>query len=246
MRSRELRKRGRKIRLQDQPFQVLAILLERPGEVVTREELRQKLWPADTFVDFDHGLNNAINRLREALCDSAENPLFIETLPRRGYRFIAPIAVEKLAEPTGLLEERSSPPAPAVEESIRIAATEAGVNQNAPSSDDSGPPQPYERNPDHGPSYKLRLPQGLRLNPVALASVLLVMTGVGWLTWHWSQAHNGPASAGRIQSLAVLPLENLSGDTKQEYFADGMTAELITELAKISSLRVISRTSAMR
>src|SRR5437868_12161577 len=94
----ELRKRGRRISLQDQPFQVLAKLLERPGEVVTREELRQKLWPADTFVDFDHGLNNAINRLREALCDSAETPRFIETLPRKGYRFIAPVNGQAAAE----------------------------------------------------------------------------------------------------------------------------------------------------
>src|SRR5712692_10081185 len=89
----ELRKQGLKIKLQDQPFQILAMLLERPGELVTREEIRQRLWPADTFVDFDHGLNNAVNRLREALTDSAETPRFIETLPRRGYRFIAPVKI---------------------------------------------------------------------------------------------------------------------------------------------------------
>src|SRR5215470_14305262 len=88
-RAGELRKNGYRIRLQDQPLQVLALLLEHPSEVVTREELRQRLWPTDTFVDFDHGLNNAMNRLREALGDSAAMPRFIETLPRRGYRFIA-------------------------------------------------------------------------------------------------------------------------------------------------------------
>jgi cholera toxin transcriptional activator len=87
----ELRKNGRKIRLQEQPFQILALLLERAGDVVTREELRQKLWPADTFVDFDHGLNTAVNKLRELLGDSASSPRFIETLARRGYRFIAPV-----------------------------------------------------------------------------------------------------------------------------------------------------------
>jgi DNA-binding winged helix-turn-helix (wHTH) protein len=87
----ELRKNGRKIKLQGQPFQLLAMLLERPGQVTTREELRARLWPADTFVDFDHGLNAAIKRLRDALGDSAENPRFVETLARRGYRFIAPI-----------------------------------------------------------------------------------------------------------------------------------------------------------
>jgi cholera toxin transcriptional activator len=86
----ELRKNGTKLRLQEQPFQVLALLLERAGDVVTREELRQKLWPADTFVDFDHGLNTAVNKLREVLGDSASSPRFIETLARRGYRFIAP------------------------------------------------------------------------------------------------------------------------------------------------------------
>jgi DNA-binding winged helix-turn-helix (wHTH) protein len=93
LRSGDIRKNGRKVRLPDQPFRILLLLLERPGELVTREELRLKLWPADTFVDFDHGLNNAISRIREAFGDSAENPRFIETLPRRGYRFIAPVDV---------------------------------------------------------------------------------------------------------------------------------------------------------
>src|SRR5262249_55143483 len=89
LRVAELRKHGRKIKLQDQPFRILGMLLERAGEVVTREEMRQKLWPADTFVDFEHGLNSAVARLRETLNDSAENPRFIETVPRRGYRFVA-------------------------------------------------------------------------------------------------------------------------------------------------------------
>src|SRR6266568_5600260 len=91
LRTGELRRRGQKVRLQEQPFQVLAALLERPGEVVTREELRSKLWPADTFVDFDHSLNAAIRRLRDALGESAETPIFVETVARRGYRFIAPV-----------------------------------------------------------------------------------------------------------------------------------------------------------
>src|SRR5246500_2697627 len=88
---RELRRRGLKLRLQDQPFQLLAALLERPGQIVTREELRSKLWSADTFVDFDHSLNAAIKRLRDALGESADAPVFIETLAKRGYRFIAPV-----------------------------------------------------------------------------------------------------------------------------------------------------------
>ena len=90
--SRELRRQGLKVGLQDQPFRLLALLLERPGEVVTREELRDKLWPADTFVDFDHSLNTAVRKLREALGDSAEAPRYVETLARRGYRFVAPVA----------------------------------------------------------------------------------------------------------------------------------------------------------
>ena len=100
LRAGELRKQGVKIKLQEQPFQILAVLLEHPGQVVTREELRSKLWPADTFVDFDHSLNKAVNKLREALGDSAENPRFIETIPRRGYRLLAPIdpARESLAK----------------------------------------------------------------------------------------------------------------------------------------------------
>jgi len=102
--SGELRKNGAKVRLQEQPFQVLVALLERPNGVVTREELRQRLWPADTFVDFDHSLNTAINKLREALGDTAANPRFIETLARRGYRFIAPVQAEAAG---------GAPPAPA-------------------------------------------------------------------------------------------------------------------------------------
>jgi len=91
IRAGELRKQGRKIRIQDQPFRLLALLLGRAGEVVTREELQQALWPGDTFVEFDQGLNTAIKKIRQALGDSAENPRFVETIPRKGYRFIAPV-----------------------------------------------------------------------------------------------------------------------------------------------------------
>ena len=87
----ELRRQGLKVKLQEQPFQILVMLLEHPGEVVTREEIQQRLWPADTFVDFEHGINAAVKRLREALDDSADNPRFVETLARRGYRFIYPV-----------------------------------------------------------------------------------------------------------------------------------------------------------
>ena len=146
LRAGELRKQGLRIRLREQSFQVLTILLERPGDIVTREELTKRLWPDGTFVDFEQGLNAAVTRLREALGDSPEKPLFIETLARRGYRFIASLAAS-------------------------------------------------------------------------------------------------PGS--RIRSLAVLPLENLSRDPEQEYFAEGLTEALITTLAKIGALRVVSRTTAM-
>jgi DNA-binding winged helix-turn-helix (wHTH) protein len=115
----ELRKSGAKLRLQEQPFQVLALLLERAGEVVTREELRQKLWPSDTFVDFDHSLNTAINKVREALGDSASSPRYVETLARRGYRFIAPVQASGISE------------APAA--SLKVQAPTAAVSSDSSS-----------------------------------------------------------------------------------------------------------------
>src|SRR6516225_9823945 len=132
--TRELRKHGLKLKVQEQPFQVLAMLLARPGELVTREEIRSKLWPEDTFIDFDHGLNAAVRRLRDALNDNAEAPRFVETLPRRGYRFIAPVekrVIEEslrpetgaLTDPTVLIEEVSKAGASAPE---KMAIDEAG------------------------------------------------------------------------------------------------------------------------
>lgn len=120
----ELRKSGVKLHLQEQPFQVLAMLLERPGELVTREELRQRLWAADTFVDFDHSLNTAINKLRETLGDAAASPRFIETLARRGYRFIAPVEFSEAGTVAPNLETASTPssnPAPATAETASVA-----------------------------------------------------------------------------------------------------------------------------
>jgi len=157
--SGELRKRGIKVKLHDQPLRVLTLLLERPGQVVTRDKLKEKLWAADTVVDFDHGLNSAINKVREALGDSADSPRFIETVPRNGYRFICPVATV----PVGTLD-------------------------------------------------------------------------AGFLS---------RPSAGEGTSIAVLPLRNLSGDPGQDYFADGMTEALITELGKLSGLRLLSYQSVL-
>src|SRR5215468_10944249 len=107
LRAGELRKQGVRVKLQEQPFQVLIVLLQRPGEVVTREELRNHSWSPDTFVDFDNSLNTAINKLREALGDSADNPRFIETLPRRGYRFVASSRIRTKKKQLQLLPVRS-------------------------------------------------------------------------------------------------------------------------------------------
>jgi len=124
LRAGELRKSGVKLRLQGQPFQVLALLLERAGDVVTREELQQKLWPSDTFVDFDHSLNTAINKVREALGDSASSPRYVETLARRGYRFIAPVQNE-ISESTAALMPASAVP--------NSAANPSALTQRDPS-----------------------------------------------------------------------------------------------------------------
>lgn len=217
-RSGELQKQGRKIRLEGQPIQILICLLEKPGELVTREELRQRLWPADTFVNFEHGLNAAVKRLRQALNDSAENPRFVETLPRRGYRFIAPMQVSGVGEidPQPIVSP-VLPEMPGAAEAPAVAEAEF-----APA-----PVTPVIR-------------RGYRFWIVCGAAVI-VSIGAFWM---WSRSP-GPKPAPAIRSLAVLPLDNLSGDPAQDYFSDGMTDELITELGQISGLRVISRTSVM-
>src|SRR5215469_5074106 len=121
----ELRKSGIRVKLSGQPFQILVILLERPGDLVTREQLQQRLWPSDTFVDFDRGLNAAINRVREALGDSAENPRFVETLPRRGYRFIAPLVDSRPARAMLPAAESNVSPEQAVTSSGALPVSEA-------------------------------------------------------------------------------------------------------------------------
>jgi TolB-like protein/DNA-binding winged helix-turn-helix (wHTH) protein/Flp pilus assembly protein TadD len=193
-RAGELRSKGSRVKLQDQPLQILLALLEKPGEVVTREELRAKLWPADTFVDFDHGLNAAVKRLRDALADTAETPRYIETLPRRGYRLIAATVSDAI--------------------------------------------QPEE---SQSPLRRWRLPLAAAA-VLLIAAVLFGLDAGGVRGKLFARSTVQP----QIRSLAVLPLINLSGDPDQEYFADGMTEELITELSRIGSLKVISRTSVMQ
>ena len=217
----DLRKHGLKIKLQAQPFQVLGVLLERSGELVSREELRQKLWPAKTFVDFDVGLNTAIKRLRDTLGDSAETPHFIETIPRRGYRFVAP--TEEILGTVG----RSTTEAPASGGAAGEVPSRSGeLAIEAPT-----PLQPAIKK-DQSKSTSRRYVFGLA------AAMLLVLFWSFYLRGRPGRTDRGP-----IRSIAVLPLQNLSGDPSQEYFADGMTDTLIANLSGISALRVISHTS---
>jgi TolB-like protein/DNA-binding winged helix-turn-helix (wHTH) protein/Flp pilus assembly protein TadD len=212
IRAGELRKHGLRIRLQEQPFQVLATLLEHPGEVVTREDLQKQLWPADTFVDFDHGLNKAISKIREALNDSAESPRFVETVARRGYRFLAEV---KGADGAAV----RSPDL---------------ATQLHPGEDNAEQTFPVD-----GVATPERLSTSFKWKISASVLLLLVVSLSAWKLY--SRYH--PSFV--IRSLAVLPLESLSSDASQDYFADGMTDELISDLGQISALRVISRTSVM-
>ena len=201
----ELRKRGIRIRLEGQPLAILRMLLERPGDLVTREELQKELWPADTFVDFDHSLNAAIKRLRAALNDSANAPRYVETLARRGYRFM------------GALDGASA-----------ALDMTAGERTQVESSTKT----------------RSRLRRWWLLSTVAGTLTVSIVA-----TWAWRSpiiSILGSRPSPVIRSLAVLPLENLTGDASQEYFADGMTDALITDLAQIGTLRVISRTSIQR
>ncbi len=209
LRAGELRKHGLRVRLQQQPFHVLAMLLAHPGDVVTREELQRTLWPADTFVDFDHGLNKAVNKVRDALGDSADAPRFVETVAKRGYRFLADVKV---------VDAAAAPANPAV-----VVATNASSVL-------------VEADGRAAPDPRVAAPRWTA--PLSFAAVALLAIAF----WRF---HPTFAARPAIRSLAVLPLESLSADPSQDYFADGMTDELITDLGQISALRVISRTSVM-
>ena len=190
----ELSRHGTRVRLQERPFQLLVALVERRGEVVTREELRQRLWSNGTFVDFDHSISSAINKLRRALSDSAAQPRYIETVGRRGYRFLYPVSI---AEPAS-----------------------ASVAGRVPS----------------------KIPRYARMG-VLVAVASIVFTAAGALVLRRPGIADSP---GTIRAIAVLPLKNLSSDPEQQYFSEGLTEELLTHLASLEGLRVISRASAMQ
>ncbi len=199
--SNELRKKGLRVKLQDQQLNLLRILLEHPGTLVTRDELRHRLWKPGTFVEFDHSLNTAMMRLREVLGDSSDNPMLIETVRRKGYRFIAPVHEVKKEQET---QRPLTPIDTEVEDELNLAVA----------------------TPEYHSSNAVPIPPARQalLSRAVLAGLAVVVF---------------------VGSIAVLPMENLSGDNNQDYFADGMTDELIASLARISSLRVISRTTAM-
>ncbi len=219
----EMRKYGIRIKLGEQPLRILILLMERQGELVTREELRSTLWSNNTFVDFDHSLNSAVQRLRESVSDTAEKAHWIETVPRRGYRFVGSV---EWAKPNGTKVNGSGPPAAQPTKESVSAASALDIPRALPEVSVSE--------------------QNIRNWRWWWAAVALSVIVVCLVSLRLFRSMGGAATSTGIHSLAVIPLQNLSGDPSQEYFVDGMTEELITALAKNRSLRVTSRTSAMQ
>lgn len=215
----QLERNGVRIPLQIQPFRVLAILVERAGEVITREELQTALWPSKVFVDFNHGLNNAVARLREALSDSAEEPRFIETLPRIGYRFI--------------YQPEQSPHKPGVDSAASVSVGEPPTSTGSEVANGklAGSVKPWAI--ARSRAWQILTATGL------FVFVAFALTEIG-------QFDALDSADPTIRSIAVLPFRNLSADPEQEYFAAGMTDALVTALAQNESLRVVSRRSGTR
>jgi TolB-like protein/DNA-binding winged helix-turn-helix (wHTH) protein/tetratricopeptide (TPR) repeat protein len=219
-RARQLRKHGVRLKLFGQSFEILLMLIEKPGEVITREQMRKRIWAEDTFVDFEHSLNTAIKNLRRVLSDSAESPTFVETLPRVGYRFLARVEVEEVA------------PAKPIEEVQRLAEPVSS-------------PEPVETTAVAGSSRAgwTRFGGPWQIS-IASVAILAVALGV-YLRW-LRPGIQSAAEGGRVM-LAVLPFENLTGDAGQDYFTDGFTEEMIAQISPLDPehLEVIARTSTM-
>ena len=217
----ELLRGGRSLRVERKPMELLILLVSRQGQLVTRAEIAQRLWSSEVFVDTEHGINTAIRKLRHLLRDDSEDPEFIQTVTGMGYRFIAP---------TIPIEE------PAIDPSA-ATSVEPAASDPVPTSEP--PPPPLVRESQKRP---LAIQIAVAARFVALTVAFIAMAiGPGKIAGLLHRDPNPP-----ITSLAVIPLDNLSGDPSQEYFADGMTDELITMLAKDSNLRITSRTSVMQ
>src|SRR5215472_4898254 len=223
LRAGELYKQGLKIKLQQQPFQVLALLLQHAGEVVTRDELKQTIWPAETFVDFDVGLDATIYKLRQALGDTAENPRYIETLPRRGYRFLAPVVGDHARPPAG---DDDHPTAELATTSKLVA-----IDVRPPVRESPGKLAEIS-NQSTGPG--LRSVASWSRKAAIVAGLIALVAAAWWL------AHPNPSS----NVIAVLPFKNLSPEPNSDYFSDGLTDEIISNLSMIEGLEVKSRTSS--
>jgi TolB-like protein/DNA-binding winged helix-turn-helix (wHTH) protein len=225
----QLRRAGRRIRLEHKPMELLILLSTREGDLVTRAEIAERLWGSEVFVDTEHGINTAIRKIRQTLRDDPEEPRFVQTVMGRGYRFIEPIT--KL------------PPSPSAENGRRISA------ENMPAAAPDSVPMDASRIESPatidlpGRSRTSHLRRWIALGASALLVLFILAIS---LRAHWSRGRLSVAAAPNIHALAVLPLDNLSGDPAQNYFADGMTDELTTMLAKNSTLHVTSRTSAMQ
>jgi TolB-like protein/DNA-binding winged helix-turn-helix (wHTH) protein len=216
--SGELSKHGHKINLQSQAFRVLKVLLENYGKTISREELHQKVWPDDTFVDFQNALSHDVNRIREALSDTAEHPHYIETIPRKGYRFIHPIEpIEPETEKVTVPLARENPP---------LEVDKKGLNC-----------EPFAIAKQEKSEW---LKIALLWVGASLVAMAMVVAG-----WHYAQLKWSKANSPLIRSMAVLTLDTLQHEHEQEAFAEGLTEELITRLAKIRSLRMTSRRSTL-
>jgi TolB-like protein/DNA-binding winged helix-turn-helix (wHTH) protein/Tfp pilus assembly protein PilF len=245
-RTRELHKHGRKVKLRPQPYQVLVLLVEHAGDVVTREQVRERIWASDTFVDFEHGLNTAIKELRGALSDSPKEPRYIETLPKLGYRLIVPV------EPVEPFERDAGPAATDAATPESVVPEGAGLVFNRLPTPSAGQSAALFGDPPH--TLAGEPPTSRALNAWALAAVALLCIAGLFFSVRWIRARtasrdeSAARAAGSRIMLAVLPFENLTGDAGEEYFSDGLTEEMIAQLGRLdpAQMGVIARTSVMR